>query len=230
VEWIGTEDLTEAVTRVGTAGYRAWTAEVQSAVEEIFFKFDYFPARIPAPQLGSAWRQAWADGIKPLGLTMEDLTGLELFALDAAIDRDRPLYDGFIQWVRRNNGSSLIPLRKPDGEYWEPDKWKRELKKTGTWGTVQNRMHMWWNAYHRVADEARMLAAADQPLQWVLGKAEHCRDCLSYAGRVYRGSTWAKWDIRPQHPSLACHGVLCACRLLVSTGPLTPGRPPGMTG
>ncbi|RLC88775.1 MAG: hypothetical protein DRJ03_01620 [Chloroflexi bacterium] len=58
----------------------------------------------------------------------------------------------------------------------------------------------------------------------------NCIDCLNYSGRVYRASIWAKYDIRPQHPNLACHGYNCKCHFEVTTENAWPGRPPGMTG
>jgi len=97
--------------------------------------------------------------------------------------------------------------------------------------TVQNRLELWYNQYNAAATQAQMMAKGDQKLLWRLGATEeHCPDCAKYAGRVYRASTWAKYDIRPQHQSLACHGFRCLCMLEPTDQPANKGRPPALPG
>lgn len=228
-----THSLGEAVTKRGSAAYRAWANRVQEQIDLIYF--DTAGWRAANEQLTgylpSAWRNAWQDGIREFGLTMSDLTGLELFALSTTIDSDRPHLAGFISFVNRNRAATERPWFYGAENQPSFKEWKKWAAQRPVYGTIKARMRLWWNAYHRVSTEAKQQAAGDRPMIWSLGPTkENCRDCLNYNGRVYRASTWGKWDIRPQSPRLACHGVNCLCRLRVTTEPITPGRPPGMTG
>jgi hypothetical protein len=68
-------------------------------------------------------------------------------------------------------------------------------------------------------------------LEWFLGATEkHCRDCLKYAGRVYRAKTWEKHKIVPRSGLLECKGYRCDCRFERSDKPLNRGRPPSPSG
>jgi len=227
--------LTEVVTRQGSQSYRAFTEQFENLVKGLF-AVSGFPGQADAQRLTQElsslirtfWPSAWADGIKPFGLTMGDLTGLELFALESAISRDVAALPGFSQFVLQNNWRTIgdVPSRRTS-----PDRWREAIYGSPQWSKIQARIRLWWNGYHRIESEARQLAAGDRLMMWILGPTEqHCPDCSKYAGRVYRGSTWAKWDVRPQHPRLACHGFNCQCRLQITTEPVTPGRPPRMTG
>lgn len=173
------------------------------------------------------WRWAWQDGIAQFGLRLEDLTGLELMALNATISKDQSYVPGFGQYIVDNSAHHVqdLPRRRTS-----PQRWHDVVYSSPQWSKVNARMETWFNSYNAVVTQARQMAAGDRPMEWVLGPTEHCRDCLNYAGRVYRASTWGKWNVYPQHMSLACHGFRCQCRLMVTSSPLTPGRPPRMTG
>jgi hypothetical protein len=153
-------------------------------------------------------KQAWLEGAAACGISEEELTPGEWIAMDQAIVNELGFVEGFaddIEMGSRASGGKLKPLHI--------------------------RVEMWANRYKDVVNRAKQMACADRKLLWHLGATvEHCRDCLRYNGRVHRGSTWARYEIRPQSPSLACHGFRCACTLEPTDERAMPGRPPGMTG
>ncbi len=93
------------------------------------------------------------------------------------------------------------------------------------------RAEMWTARYDQVANEARVRACQDGKLEWVIGAAEqHCRDCRALDGKVKRASVWLASGIRPQaapNPYLECEGWRCACQLVPTSKPMTPGPLPG---
>lgn len=93
---------------------------------------------------------------------------------------------------------------------------------------LMERAKMWTNRYNEARNYAKQLACADQKLEWIFGDTKHCSSCLKLNGRVYRASIWAKYDVRPQHPSLECRGFHCACIFQKTNKPATRGRPPSL--
>lgn len=57
----------------------------------------------------------------------------------------------------------------------------------------------------------------------------NCGDCRRLDGRVYRASTWAKYDIYPRNWDLECRGVRCGCAFEETDEPCTPGFPPHLS-
>jgi hypothetical protein len=90
-----------------------------------------------------------------------------------------------------------------------------------------NRGELWVNRYNEVVNKARANASSDPKLGWQLGSTKtHCKDCQNLSGKVYRGSTWTKWNVAPQSENLECKGFKCRCSLSPSASPVTKGRPP----
>lgn len=93
------------------------------------------------------------------------------------------------------------------------------------------RATMWANQWERMRNLAASMACKDRPMKWVWNPTrEHCQDCATMNGRVYRNSIWRKYGILPQSRDLACHGYHCGCRLIPTDEPITPGRPPALIG
>ena len=149
---------------------------------------------------------AWAEGALECGIQADELSEDEVKARDAFISEQDGYVSDFDSAIREHDkisGGKLQPLF--------------------------GRAEMWVNRYGDARNQAKVLACKDKKLVWVIGPTErHCRDCAKYDTRVYRGSTWG--DIRPQHPSLACHGYRCKCRLDATDRRLTRGKPSRMTG
>jgi hypothetical protein len=173
--------------------------------DEIDF-FGFVDSLISAIYRG--YEQAWQEGSAECGITPADRSSNERMILQReigiAVERVMPFAD-FIQAHRKVDGFLLR--------------------------TNLYRANLWSNRYNAVANLARSTSCADRKFVWVLGPTrEHCNDCLTYAGRVHRGSVWESVGARPQSRSLACHGYLCQCRLEPTDAPASPGRPPRPTG
>jgi hypothetical protein len=151
---------------------------------------------------------AWRAGARECGIKPSDYTDAEREAINQAIlDTSRPWEDFADQIIDRNRASGA----------------KLE--------SHMGRANLWINRYNAVRADAQQMACGDQKLVWLIGGTEeHCTDCLGYHGRVYRASTWARYGIKPQSFDLECNGWNCDCRFEVTTDPVTPGRPPRMSG
>jgi len=156
----------------------------------------------------SGLTRAFYEGAKVCGVLPSELSYEELNALAAAYfaqyDHLDSLGDAIEANSKANKGKVTPLLRRSD---------------------------MWSNAYASVKAQAQLMACGDKKLKWNEGDTkEKCVDCLAYDQRVYRASTWARYGIKPQSPSLACHGFNCHCSFEVTDDKCTPGRPPRMTG
>lgn len=214
--------LREAVGDTAFGNYARRTKEeycerLQKAFREGWYGFDDISVfideveRMAGAFLYAAFLQGFeAEGIKPDELTVTELAIIEQYLAEQIAHLPATaawLEAGQVQYFNRDG---------PQGGHSRT--------------AVDARSQMWCNRWNDALNQGRLLGAKDQKLMWHLGPTEHCSDCLSYDGRVYRASTWARWDIRPQHSSLACHGYNCQCRLVSTDSPITPGRPPKMTG
>ena len=153
---------------------------------------------------------AWREGAKIAGVNPDELTQVELDALEVAIRDEAAHIPDLAERIEANSkaaGGKLQPL----------------------FDRVEQ---LWVNRYNDVKNRAMQMANTDPKLRWDLGRTEkHCRDCLTYNRRVYRASTWNRYGIRPQAHGLACHGFRCDCRFTPAPdAALTKGRPPAMTG
>ena len=95
------------------------------------------------------------------------------------------------------------------------------------------RGQMWINLYNQASNQARQMACGDQKMKWVISPIVkvHCSTCLKLSDRVYRASIWKKYDIRPgdtRPGKLACNGFRGGCGFMVTSDPVTPGRPPNV--
>lgn len=92
---------------------------------------------------------------------------------------------------------------------------------------VFKRIKMWVRQYNKVRNFFKTLIGADLKYRWVWDPVkEHCKDCERLNGRVYRASTWARYDVRPQSSRLKCKGLNCGCELNLTNAHATPGFPP----
>lgn len=152
--------------------------------------------------------QAWEEGAKKFGVTSGEMTDEEKIRLQLEINSEISYILPFADAVAENNkenGGALSPLF--------------------------DRVEMWVNNYGRIVSLAGSMAAADAKSQWEYGDTiQHCVDCSTYAGRVYRNSVWRKflepYDAMPRGHGLACSGYNCDCGLKPTSEPVTKGRPP----
>lgn len=159
------------------------------------------------------WRgyeSAWVEGAAECGMSPSDRTTAEQRRLVQIVNQDLGHVPGLADFVTQNSKEN-----------------------EGKLGKSLARAEMWSNRYNYVVGVAQQMSCADQKYQWRVGPTDHCHDCQTYDGRIYRGSTWAAVGAQPQSRNLACGGYRCQCRLVLVVGESIrawPGRPPRPTG
>jgi hypothetical protein len=151
------------------------------------------------------FNRAWREGLRELGLTVEDMTDAEYKRLRELIFEE----EGYVL-----DFAEEILIARQEGRPVDP---------------YVSRAQTWANRYNSIVNEAKTMAGKDQKLEWVLGKAEHCSSCMKLSGIVKRASVWQTAGIRPQNapnPHLECQGYNCKCTLQPTTKPGTRGRFP----
>jgi len=153
-------------------------------------------------------RAAWYEGAAHCGIRPGELTPEEEARLAMEINSEVSHIYSFGRFVfdhNKRNGGQLSPMYR--------------------------RADMWINKYLSVASLASTMACGDLKFKWVMNVAkEHCISCRKLSGRVYRGSTWARYNIytKMKDGRLACGGWKCGCDLVPTSDPCTPGRPPNL--
>ena len=146
--------------------------------------------------------QAWHEGARIMGILPDEMSTTEREELDAQIANDHSFIGGLADAI-----AMLHTDQAPSGK------------------TITQRLDYWSAAYVRVRERAKIIAGQDQKLEWVLGPAEHCPDCLRLAGKVKRASLWRKYNYSPKSHNLACRQN-CKCELVVTDKPLSRGPLP----
>lgn len=151
------------------------------------------------------FEQAWREGAGSCNIKPDERTIEETQLLNEQIAISINSIFGFGQFIESNS-----------------------KKNKGLWRNIQPRLKIWYNSYNRILNLSKSTSCKDLKLQWVLGAAEHCKDCLNLSGRVYRASIWRKYNLYPQNTRLQCKGFRCKCRFVETKLPVTPGRPPNI--
>lgn len=148
--------------------------------------------------------QAWLEGAAKCGITEEDLTDKEYRALGEMVKNEIGFLDGLTDAIVKNS-------KKNDGSL-EP---------------LFTRVERWVGRYDEAKARGEAMACADQKALFELGPTEnHCRTCTGFNGRVYRFSTWNKYEAIPPHNwNFECRGG-CQCRLTPTDKPITKGKFP----
>jgi hypothetical protein len=170
--------------------------------------FEFTDSFLSAMERG--FEQAWTEGARTCGIEPSDRTDEEATRLNTYIFSQAPYVPGLATWISANT--------REDDHKLAP---------------VLTRIETWTNRYNEIMGIAQTMACADQLFMWVVGPTDHCDDCATYSGRVYRGSVWASVGARPQSRSLACGGYKCQCKLKIVTSKSVrawPGRPPRPSG
>lgn len=152
--------------------------------------------------------QAWEEGAAREGITPDEFTTEESQRLQALIAEEIGFLPGFADSIVTND--RVMGGRLTDHF---------------------NRAALWVSRYARVAAIAQLYAGKNKKKRWVYHpEKEHCEDCRNYNGRVYRASTWLKYNIQPKSPLLACFGGHCGCEFENTDERCLPGRPPAPKG
>lgn len=151
-------------------------------------------------ELSNAWAEGASEcGVKPDEYSEEEQTQLKIF-----ISNQLEYVNGFAEAISANN-------RKKEGDIFP----------------LFDRGKLWLDRYPEAVANGHANACADQKAKFIFGKTkEHCGTCRGLVGRVYRYSTWVKYNAVPPHNwSFECRGG-CQCRLETTTEPLTKGKFP----
>ena len=191
---------------------RSIRAATRGLVSGIFDEFQFIDTMVTTIHRGLT--SAFGEGLKQAGATPADLDTPaylpERLALDSLINQNMGSLFSF---------SGYILQRK--------EKYYDEGKKQLALNQVFNRALLWSNQYDKARVLAFTMASGDKPTIWRLGATEeHCKSCLTFDGRTYRASTWAKHNALPKSSRLCCGGHLCDCGTEPSTNSITRGRFP----
>jgi len=166
--------------------------------------------------------EAWYQGFEAAGIRRNEVSAEELAAMRAFVTEQRIYAEDLTPQMQE--------IAQRYGRIHMTDVRTKEETETGR-RLVMNHVPLWRNVWDTARNKAIVMARTDPKLMWSMGgTVEHCFDCLRYHGRVYRASTWKRYEIEPQSRALSCHGYRCLCRFLTTDEPMTPGRPPAMTG
>ena len=156
-----------------------------------------------AEALYRGYEQAWREGADRCGITPAERSDQERIVLQREITADLGRIRPFGDWIVAHSQAKEVKL-----------------------AVVLSRAEIWTHRYVSIMSLAQVTACADAKLVWHLGSThEHCTDCLTYNGKVFRASIWRKYAAIPQSHSLECGGWRCECSLRPTRAPVTPGHP-----
>ena len=154
--------------------------------------------------------RAWYEGAKECGIQPSELMPEELTAIDTMLYSEYQHIFGFLDYVELNS--------KANG---------------GKFAPISSRVDTWALRYPDVINRAKLMACADQKLEWVNNAVRvvkvNCSSCLRLNGKVKRASYWQRVDVHPQQPpnlKLVCQGWECGCGLVKTDKPLSKGPLP----
>lgn len=147
---------------------------------------------------------AWAEGASECGVKPDEYSDEEQAKLNEFIVNQVGYVSGLADAIVENNkknGGDIFPLF--------------------------DRSKLWLDRYTEAQANGHAMACSDQKAKFVFGKTkEHCGSCRGLVGRVYRYSTWAKYNAVPPHNwNFECRGG-CQCGLVTTDEPITKGKFP----
>ena len=161
-------------------------------------------------------RKAWKEGATECGIQWSELSQEELITLSNRIMTELIRLPAFLNAIEAGR------KQDPDGN--------PNLEAQPLAGFLK-RAELWALQYRNTREQAKSMACADQKCEWIYGDTvAHCADCSRAVGRVYRLSTWDKYGWVPGSRALACGGWRCKCQRVPTDKPVTPGRPPALSG
>ena len=152
--------------------------------------------------------RAWHAGLAEVGILPAEMTPEERMALRQLIAGESQHIYGLLTDVEEGNKAA-----------------------GGKLGPQFQRLEAWVTRALDASNRAKLMAAADPKLKWVVGPTkEHCTTCFDkLQGKVKRASTWRRLGIQPQsppNPMLECGGWNCLCSLQPTDEPMSKGPLP----
>lgn len=151
---------------------------------------------------------AWMEGARACGVRPDEMTRAERLVVRRYAQDEFAFIQNFaddIEAGSKRNKGKLAPLMK--------------------------RVDLWIARLRGISEHAKTIACKDKKLKWVRHADDSCSSCLKLDGKVYRASTWAKYDLHPQSLHLECmqgaNGTpVCKCTFQQTDEPVTGARPP----
>lgn len=174
----------------------------------VFDRYEFDSAMVAT--INQGFNDAWAQGMKAVGLSIVDISPEERLELDKLKGQQY----AFIQSVAQH----IIDNSKANG---------------GLWGALSQRINLWAIRWDSVYHTALTMAQNDPPLEWAINVVrvvtQNCKSCLKLNGKVKRASVWRAKSISPQNapnPHLDCGGWDCGCGLIPTDKPISKGPLP----
>lgn len=201
----GAEMLTLAIK--GEVDYaRALRALVRGLWRGVVSEFDFVDGFYTA--IRREYRKAFEAGVEDGGDTFDNLSDKQKQRLEVLINGELahvPAFKDAIVEADQAKGGNLDPLI--------------------------SRVPSWVSRLSGIRAVGKLVALGDKRQKWVYQEGkEHCQDCRNLNGRIYKASTWERWNIYPQSARLECYGTYCGCGFEDTDEPITRGRPPRLHG
>jgi hypothetical protein len=154
--------------------------------------------------------QAWNAGLKSVGVLPSEQSPEQRIELQQIINRETTFLFSFLVDIEAGNKAS-----------------------GGKLGPQMKRAEKWLTRASDVESRARVTAASDPKLKWIVGPTDQsCNTCgKKLRDKVKRASTWKRRGIFPRKPenaSLSCRGWNCLCFFQPTTEPLSKGPLPNV--
>jgi hypothetical protein len=191
-EWLLYSDMPDWYVPVSEQGAGAYTKDIRGIIRAMWQgKMDYDQAWVQmllTIELGLT--AAWYEGALLCKVSPSELSPDERMELRDVIHKEQTYITNLLSFVDANS--------KANG-----GKLKSVLPRADTWGL----------RYADVVNRAKLMACADQKLQWTINYVrkvkQNCKSCLKLDGKVKRTSYWAREEVQPQNPpnpKLDCGG------------------------
>lgn len=193
-----------AEMRMAVKGEESYLRSIRSLIRglwrELISGFDFVDGMYSA--IRREYRAAFEEGLARAGATWDGLTLAQQQRLEDAINREATYITGLMNDILQQRA-------------------------TGSIDAFYTRAEMWMSRLDGIRNLGWLVGSGDQKMMWVRNPdKESCTDCIKLDGRVYRASTWLRWDIVPGSAKLECFGTFCGCAMQATDEPLTRGRPP----
>ena len=195
-----TEAATQAryLTALKNSVYGFWAGKLNNSEFTVMF----------TDTVWTGLKAAWQEGAKRAGILPDEMTDVELKAMQANIYQQLSYiagYAAFIDSQSKANGGKLA--------------------------SVMPRLGMWAARWREFENLGFLYAGQDEKLTWRLSSTvrKHCGSCVKLSGKCKRKSQWIAADIYPKHRDLECGGYACGCfQEPTPFAPLSKGKLPSL--
>lgn len=177
-------------------------------------------------EITTAFRQAFFDGLREVGVNTDELAEDEEQELQLRIDAERTYFTALANDLYQD----ALPIylealslqedaAMPDARFEDRAAWQRQaVEKYRDFVRARERMETRIDGYvfkglEQIHTLGRLYGQKNKMQKWVRDPMkDSCRSCLALDGQVHRAREFLKYVI-PQDSRLLCHGDRCGCRL-----------------